>query len=92
MCSNLTWLILFIKFSSRLPGPVRHHHVRCDLTRDLQECAQLASGPGARLREYPHRAHGKQGGHQGPQGQGQEHRLPPEEEPPVLRHFRQVKL
>ena len=34
----------------------------------------------------------KQGGHQGPEGEGQEHRLPPEKEPPVLRHLRQVKL
>ena len=44
------------------------------------------------VREHSHCADRQQGGHQGPQGQGQVHRLPQEEEPPVLRHICQVQL
>ena len=33
------------------------------------------------LREHPHRVDGQQGGHQGQEGQGQVHCLPPQEEP-----------
>ena len=71
---------------------MRDRDVRRDVPGDVQERAELAPGPGPRLREHPHRAVRQQGRHQGPQGQGQVHRVPPQEEPPVLRHLGQVKL
>ncbi len=60
---------------------MRHHHVRRDVTSDVQERAQLAPGPGARVRKHPHRAVRQQSRHQGQKGQGQVDRVPQEEEP-----------
>ena len=66
-----------------------HHHVRCNLSCDLQERAELAQGSGQGLREHTHRVDREQGGHQGQEGQGQEHCVPPKEESSVLRYLRQ---
>ena len=45
------------------PGAVRHHHVRRDEPRDLQERPQLAQGPRQGLREHTHCPHRQQGRH-----------------------------
>jgi hypothetical protein len=53
---------------SHFPPTGRHHHVRRDGPRDVQERPALVQGPGTRLREHPHSAMRQQGGLQGPQG------------------------
>ena len=52
----------------------------------------MAQGLGQGLREHPYRVDWQQGGHQGQEGEGQVNRVPQKEEPPVLRHLRQVQL
>ena len=55
--------------------------VRRHIASHVQERAQLAPRSGPRLREHPHRALRQQGGHQGPQSQGQVDCLSQEKEP-----------
>lgn len=58
------------------PGPVRHHHVRRDITHHVQERAQLAPRPGARVRGDSDCPRGQQGEAQQPRQREPRRRQP----------------
>ena len=52
--SNCLLIIILNLSFCFLVGSMCHYHVWCYLSCHVQKCAQLASGSGSSMREYPH--------------------------------------